>query len=105
MLAQAMEAEVDAFRCALCPVQDGLSRRQIARTGYLPERTMQSGIAEIAIKAPRARNPSGSGIRFSSAILPPYLPCTGSIEELLPCLYLKSFSLGRFRHLMQPVPV
>ena len=54
----------------------------------------------MSVKAPRIRDrqpdaPSG-GIRFSSAILPPYLRRTKSIETLLPWLYLKGISTGDF---------
>jgi hypothetical protein len=37
-----------------------------------------------------------SKIRFTSAILPPYLRRTKTIEELLPWLYLKGISTGDF---------
>ena len=96
MLAQAIEAEVEEFLCTHCPLQDGRGRRQVVRNGYLPERTIQSGIGDIAVKVPRVRDRSGSGIRFTSKILPPYLRRTKSIEELLPWLYLKGISSGDF---------
>ena len=96
MLAQAVEAEVEVFLTAHCSKRDGFGRRQVVRNGYLPERTIQSGIGDIAVKAPRVRDRSGSGIRFTSAILPPYLRRTKSIEALLPWLYLKGISTGDF---------
>ncbi len=71
MLAQAIEAEVEAFVAAHEHLRDEEGRRQVVRNGYLPERTIQSGIGAIAVKAPRVRDRSGSGIRFSSAIWPP----------------------------------
>ena len=42
----------------------------------------------------RDKSPEGSGVRFNSALLPPYLKRTRSIEELLPWLYLKGVSTG-----------
>ena len=44
---------------------------------------------------------SGSGIRFTSNILPPYLRRTKSIEELIPWLYLKGISTGDFAEALQ----
>jgi transposase-like protein len=44
----------------------------------------------------RGAGAPGGKIRFSSAILPPYLCRTRSIEELLPWLYLKGISTGDF---------
>ncbi len=96
MLAQTVEAEVEAFVAAYAHVRDEEGRRQVIRNGYLPERTIQTGIGNIAVKAPRVRDRSGSGIRFASSILPPYLRRTKSIEELIPWLYLKGISTGDF---------
>ncbi len=79
MLAHAIETEVEVFLCEHCQVVDGLGRRQVVRNGYLPQRTIQCGLGEIAVKAPRVRDRRESGIRFTSAILPPYLRRTKSI--------------------------
>ncbi len=58
---------------------------------YLPERTIQTGIGPVAVRCPRVRDRGagevGPRIRFTSAILPPYLRRARSIEELLPWLY------------------
>ena len=96
MLAEAIEAEVEAFIASHKHITDEAGRRLVIRNGYLPERTIQSGIGDIAVKAPRVRDRGGSGIRFTSAILPPYLRRTKSIEELIPWLYLKGISTGDF---------
>jgi len=96
MLAQTVEEEVEAFVAAHKHITDEGGRRLVIRNGYLPERTIQTGIGDIAVKAPRVRDRSGSGIRFTSAILPPYLRRTKSIEELIPWLYLKGISTGDF---------
>ena len=52
------------------------------------------------MRQPRVRDrglgmPHGK-IRFTSAILPPYLRRTRSLEELLPWLYLKGITTGDF---------
>ena len=96
MLGRAIEAEVAAFLAEYEELKDEDGRRLVVRNGYLPGRTIQSGIGDIAVKAPRVRDRSGSGIRFTSAILPPYLRRTKSIEALLPWLYLKGISTGNF---------
>jgi len=86
MLAQTVEAEVEALVAAHEHIRDEQGRRLVVRNGYLPQRTIQTGIGDIAVKAPRVRDRSGSGIRFRSAILPPYLRRSKSIEELIPWL-------------------
>ena len=69
----------------------------MVRNGYLPERTVQTGIGDVEIKVPKVRDRSGSGIHLNSALLPPYLKRARSVEELLPWLYLKGVSTGDYQ--------
>ena len=98
LLAQAVEAEVaDWIDCRRdCCDGDGL--RQVVRNGHLPQRTILTGLGPVAVKQPRVhdRRPAERREKFSSAILPPYLRKTKSIEELIPWLYLKGVSSGDF---------
>src|SRR5262249_8302286 len=74
------------------------SRHQVVRNGYLPQRTLLTGVGPVEVKQPRVqdRRPATQREKFSSAILPPYLRKTKSIEELIPWLYLKGVSSGDF---------
>jgi putative transposase len=98
LLQMALEAEVNEFVRSFENILDSSGKRAVTRNGYLPERTIQTGIGDIAIKAPRAadRRKNGAKIRFTSSILPPYLRRTKNVEELLPWLYLKGISTGDF---------
>ena len=95
LLAQAIEAEVAEFLARHADKRDAAGRMRLVRNGYLPERTIQTGIGDVSVKAPRVRDRTGQ-LRFSSSILPPYLRRTKTIEELLPWLYLKGISTGGF---------
>jgi putative transposase len=95
MLAVAVEAEVQEFLARHHALRDDQGRQRVVRNGYLPERTIQTGLGDIDVKAPRVRD-RAKEIKFSSAILPPYLRRTKTIEELLPWLYLKGVSTGDF---------
>ncbi len=95
MLARAIEAEVAEFLERYRFDNDDAGRRRMVRNGYLPQRTIQTGLGDVGIKAPRVRDRANK-IRFTSAILPPYLRRTKTIEELLPWLYLKGVSTGDF---------
>jgi len=53
------------------------------------------GIGDVAVQVPKTRDRSGSGIHFSSNLLPPYLRKSRSVEELLPWLYLKGVNVAR----------
>ena len=70
----------------------------MVRHGHLPERKIQTGIGAVSVRRPRVRDrhPEAGRIRFTSAILPPYLRRAKSVEELLPWLYLKGISTGDF---------
>jgi putative transposase len=95
LLQQAVEAEVAEFVARHRELKDEHERQRVVRNGYRPERTIQTGIGEVPVKAPRARDREGE-IKFYSSILPAYLRRTRSIEELLPWLYLKGLSTGDF---------
>ena len=100
LLAQALEIEISSFLSKYADFSDDHGRKRITRNGYLPEREIQTGIGQVPVKVPRVRDrhpENGSGrIRFSSAILPPYLRKAKSMETLIPWLYLKGISTGDF---------
>jgi len=99
MLRESVEAKVQEFLIRHASLKDGNHRQRVVRNGYLPERTIQTGLGDIAVTAPRVRNREGA-IRFSSQILPPYLRRTKSLAELLPWLYLRGISTGDFRSVL-----
>jgi putative transposase len=100
LLCAALEAEVETFLKQYKDISDGKGWQRVVRNGYLPEREIQTGIGQVQVKAPRIRDrqpdPIKGRIRFNSAILPPYLRKTKSIQTLLPWLYLKGVSTGDF---------
>jgi transposase-like protein len=95
LLQQAVEAEVAEVIAYFQAEKDEQGRQRVVRNGYLPERTIQTGIGDVPVKAPRVRDRAGE-LKFSSSILPPYLRRTRSLEELLPWLYLKGLSTSDF---------
>lgn len=96
LIMHAVEAELEVMlsEYAGLTLLDG--RQAVVRNGYLPERTIQTGIGDVVVKVPKVRDRSGSGICFNSALLPPYLRRTKSVEELIPWLYLKGLSTGDY---------
>ena len=59
LLAQAIEVEVAEFLGRYRDAQDDAGRRRIVRNGYLPSRTIQTGIGDVPVKAPRVRDRAG----------------------------------------------
>jgi transposase-like protein len=96
LIAQAVEAELEDFLAQYRDRRDEQGRQVVVRNGYLPERTITTGVGEVEIQVPKVRDRSGSGIKFTSQLLPPYLKRARSVEELLPWLYLKGVSTGDF---------
>ena len=111
LLATAVEAEVAGYLDEHAGHVDEQGHRLVVRNGHHRERTIQTGLGPVAVKAPRVddrrgigKNPRGESVghggepleRFHSKILPPYLRRTKSIEELIPWLYLKGISTGDF---------
>ncbi len=98
LLVEAIEAEVSGFIAEHSDLVDEAGRRRVVRHGHLPERKIQTGIGAVSVRRPRVRDrhPEAGRIRFTSAILPPYLRRAKSVEELLPWLYLKGISTGDF---------
>lgn len=101
LLAQAVEAEVASFLAKHADLKTEDGRARVVRHGHLPEREVMTGIGPVAVRQPRVRDRAATAddpgrIRFSPAILPPYMRRSKSIETLLPILYLKGISTGDF---------
>jgi len=101
LIVDAVEAELHELLNQYVDIKDQQGHRQIVRNGYLPEREIQTGIGPVKVKVPKIRDKSGQGIKFNSALLPPYLRKTKSVEEVLPWLYLKGISTGDFQEALQ----
>jgi putative transposase len=101
LLAQAVEAEVADFLGKHCDLKTEAGHRRVVRHGHLPERDVMTGIGPVAVRQPRVRDREAAAddparLRFTPAILPPYVRRSKSIETLLPILYLKGISTGDF---------
>lgn len=100
LLAAALAAEIEQFLEQYKGLTDNQGCQRIVRNGHGKEREIQTGLGQIPLRAPRVRDREPGSpedrIRFTSAILPPYLRRTKSIETLLPWLYLKGISTGDF---------
>lgn len=99
VLAAAVEAEVAAYIDERATITDENGHREVVRNGYMPEREVVTGIGPLPVRQPRVhdrRSESDGREKFTSAILPPYLRKSRSIEELIPWLYLKGVSTGQF---------
>lgn len=106
MLQTAIELEVQEFLENNADRRDEKGNRLVVRNGYLPDREILTGAGKLEVQQPRVRDNSSNPeqrVQFSSAILPPYLRRSKSIDELLPGLYLKGISTGDFSEALRPL--
>ena len=101
LLAQAIEAEADAFLAAMKGVQLPDGRDRVVRHGHGPERQVQTGIGPVALQRAKLRDRGAEDacgrIRFTSSILPRWSRRTRSLDALLPILYLRGVSMDDFQ--------
>ncbi len=66
----------------------------VVGNGHLPERKLQTGLGPVTVRIPNVRAKTSEPVIFHSALVPPYLRKTRSLEAALPWLYLKGISSG-----------
>jgi transposase-like protein len=91
---QAIEAELAALLEQYSNVKTLDGRRAIVRNGYLPEREVVTAIGPVPVQVPKVRDRSGSGVKFNSNIVPPYVRKSPRVSAALPWLYLRGVSTG-----------
>jgi transposase-like protein len=101
MLAEALQAEVDAYIAAFAGERDENGRRLVVRNGYHQGREVLTSAGAVQVTAPRVNDKrtdpvTGGRQRFSSAILPAWARKTPKVTEVLPLLYLHGLSTGDF---------
>jgi transposase-like protein len=101
MLAEALQAEVDAYIGAFTSERDDHGRRLVVRNGYHEPRDVLTSAGAVEVTAPRVNDKridpdTGQRRRFASAILPAWARKTPKITEVLPLLYLHGLSSGDF---------
>lgn len=101
MLAEALQAEVDAYIAAFTGERDEHGHRLVVRNGYHAPREVLTSAGAVRVTVPRVNDKridpdTGERKRFASAILPAWARKTPKITEVLPLLYLHGLSSGDF---------
>lgn len=94
VIQQAIEVELGELLAQYANVKTLAGRQAVVRNGYLPEREVVTAAGPIAVKVPKVRDRSGAGVKFNSAIVPPYVRKSPRVSAALPWLYLKGISTG-----------
>jgi transposase-like protein len=94
LVAQAVEAELRELleEHGGRKLRDG--RSAVVRNGYQPEREVVTGIGAVPVRIPRVRSRDGEPVAFHSALVPPYVRRSQSLDAAIPWLYLKGVAAG-----------
>lgn len=101
IIRQAIEAEVSQLLEQFGNVKTLQGQQAVVRNGYLPERDVLTAAGPVAVKVPKVRDRSGSGVKFNSGIVPPYVRKSPRVNIALPWLYLKGISTGNMSETLQ----
>ena len=94
VIQQAIEAELAHLLEEYDNVKTLNGQRAVVRNGTLPQRQVLTAVGPVTVNVPKVRDRSGSGVKFNSAIVPPYVRRSARISAALPWLYLKGISTG-----------
>jgi putative transposase len=94
LIQQAVEAELQEFLALHTQSRTPAGTAGVVRNGHLPERDLQTSLGPVPVKIPKVRSKTGEAVTFRSALVPPYIRKTRTLEAALPWLYLKGVSSG-----------
>ena len=97
LLQVAVEQEVNEFVRQHQEMLPG-GQQRVVLNGYLPERNIQTGIGDVAVKMPRVRDRAtvDEKLVFTSNLVPKYMRRTVTLDVALPLLYLNGVSSNKF---------
>ncbi len=94
LIYQAVEAELLELLAEHSERRTENGNAGVVRNSHLPEREVQTGLGPVTVRIPKVRAKTGEPVTFHSALVPPYVRKTRSLEAALPWLYLKGISSG-----------
>lgn len=94
LIEQAIETELQELLALHSGRRTDDDRAGVVRNGYLPQRQLQTHLGPVTVRIPKVRAKTGEPVTFRSALVPPYVRKTRTLEAALPWLYLKGVSSG-----------
>jgi len=85
----AVKAELNCYLAQFSDLHTEAGHASVVRNGYYPARSFQTGIGPVSVRIPKVRSKTGEAVTFRSALVPPYVRLTKTLEVALPWLYLK----------------
>jgi putative transposase len=94
LIATAVEAELVSYLAQFAGLRTEYGHAAVVHNGHHPGRPLQTGIGPVSVRIPKVRSKDGTPVMFRSALVPPYVRRTKTLEAALPWLYLKGISSG-----------
>ena len=94
LIPQAVEAELEELLGQHSDRRTDDCNAAVARNGHLPERDLETGLGPVTVKTPKVHSKTEEPVTCLSALVPPYVRKTKSLEGALPSLYFKDLSSG-----------
>ena len=94
LIERAVESELAEYLAQYSSHRTADDKAGVVRNGYLPERQLQTGLGTVTVRIPKVRSKLGEPVTFRSALVPPYVRKTRTLEAAVPWLYLKGVSSG-----------
>ena len=97
LISRAVDSELQGLLSGYSEQKTEDGRLAVVRNGYHPEREIQTGVGPVTVRIPKVRSRTGEAVTFYSALVPPYVRKTKTLEAALPWLYLKGISTGEMK--------
>ena len=97
LIQKAIEVEVRELLAEYGNVRTLCGKAAVVRNGYLPEREILTPVGAVSVRVPKVRDRAGTGVKFNSKLVPPYVRRSARVAAALPWLYLKGISTGDMR--------
>lgn len=97
LIQNAIEVEVRELLAEYGNVRTLWGKAAVVRNGYLPEREILTPVGAVSVRVPKVRDRAGTGVKFNSTLVPPYVRRSARVSAALPWLYLKGISTGDMR--------
>jgi transposase-like protein len=100
LIATAVESEFADYLAQFTDLRTEAGHAAVVRNGHHPARPFQTGIGPVSVRIPKVRSNDGTLVTFRSALVPPYVRRTKTLEAALPWLYLKGICHKEQAHML-----
>jgi len=83
LIATALKAELAGYLAQFADVRTESGHAAVLRNGHHRARPFQTSIGLVSVRIPRVRSMDGTPVTFRSALVPPYVRRTKTLEAAL----------------------